>query len=865
MRRQIMTHNHHHGSPQAQPIFHHRPSTTTTTTTAAATTTSQAAPMLAIAATSTRSSTTGRDNDRKIAVEGDLATNLDGKKQGTTSSRHNRSHNLIDGKAKTTSSNNTNVAKQGSAVILQSSEMRRPTRNNNISSHHERMEIRSSQRINNRKHPHQPSHDNAAAAADEDGSDSSHTAMIDNHQAAAAAIAVADYDSNDYNESDTNDEDAGLQGYEIVIPNSRSGSISGGGDNDTDTDSNNAAAVVIPSRSNNGLKKDNHRHHRHRRSSRDRATKHASSTENKKEPSQQNDELSQQQLPPGYVYALREIITCNDPEAAAEEEEEEEKKEESSILLADDDDHNRKGRNSSITHPPRMITSQIVRTTESVYHQLEETTAGTVLCRPSIIGEGCSTSRSDARGLHFYASSDLNLESSSSSSLGDDGNTTTTTAKQQQSSLLIAAVSASYIQTKMMEGQGVKTNCPVIACAEEEGHGMANTDNSNDESSDTPKRRKKWRRFPGKLYGSMKKYLVRTKKKKKKEKENASRPVSATENTTKSGQRGLFDDKENTLPTKSKKSATSQYHPKMIINNGIIDWDHSRVDDCRIISQTSSFVTYSTAKSNSPAALKNNGGSSCNSKTTPNINSSSLGATIFGDEAVIHNRIQPINEIVCVDKSLGIYISESGLSASDCQNIINVSEFCASMRGGWSSYTYAKQTLGCRENDQLAFVCARPVMTACATIRKHLTMKGVSGIIGEEKNDDGLMLNGDNVAPGELSTTNDKSCKGGRNNSICDGGDSVGPSNSRPHPCRRKELVLDVREPHVVKYDTSKMERQKLDMHTDKSEWTFLIALSEGRGEDYGGGGTYFQALNSTVHLQRGQMLICEYTMLLFL
>ena len=43
---------------------------------------------------------------------------------------------------------------------------------------------------------------------------------------------------------------------------------------------------------------------------------------------------------------------------------------------------------------------------------------------------------------------------------------------------------------------------------------------------------------------------------------------------------------------------------------------------------------------------------------------------------------------------------------------------------------------------------------------------------------------------------------------------------------------------------------------SDKSVWTFLIALSEGRGEDYGGGGTYFQALNSTVHLQRSQMII---------
>lgn len=73
---------------------------------------------------------------------------------------------------------------------------------------------------------------------------------------------------------------------------------------------------------------------------------------------------------------------------------------------------------------------------------------------------------------------------------------------------------------------------------------------------------------------------------------------------------------------------------------------------------------------------------------------------------------------------------------------------------------------------------------------------------------------------------------------------------------RKSRLVLDAREPHVVKYDLSRMERQKLDMHTDRSVWTFIIALTEGRGQDYAGGGTFFEKLNATVHLQRGQMLI---------
>jgi hypothetical protein len=45
-------------------------------------------------------------------------------------------------------------------------------------------------------------------------------------------------------------------------------------------------------------------------------------------------------------------------------------------------------------------------------------------------------------------------------------------------------------------------------------------------------------------------------------------------------------------------------------------------------------------------------------------------------------------------------------------------------------------------------------------------------------------------------------------------------------------------------------------MHTDKSEWTFLIALSNGCGVDYEGGGTYFECLDATIHLQRGHALI---------
>ena len=86
---------------------------------------------------------------------------------------------------------------------------------------------------------------------------------------------------------------------------------------------------------------------------------------------------------------------------------------------------------------------------------------------------------------------------------------------------------------------------------------------------------------------------------------------------------------------------------------------------------------------------------------------------------------------------------------------------------------------------------------------------------------------------------------------------SVSPSSSSKESCpARRTLQLDDREPHIVKYDVTKKERQKLDMHTDKSEWTFLIALSNGCGVDYEGGGTYFECLDATVHIQRGHALI---------
>ena len=145
-----------------------------------------------------------------------------------------------------------------------------------------------------------------------------------------------------------------------------------------------------------------------------------------------------------------------------------------------------------------------------------------------------------------------------------------------------------------------------------------------------------------------------------------------------------------------------------------------------------------------------------------------------------------------VSKELNIFVVDSGLTPRECDGLVALTE--RECRGQYAAYTYAKQTLGCRDYPQLATACYPAVHRVTHAIQTSLSPK--------------------------------------------------------------LALKLDEREPHVVKYDISKKERQKLDMHTDKSEWTFLISLSDGCGLDYEGGGTYFEALEATIHVQRGHALV---------
>jgi len=172
---------------------------------------------------------------------------------------------------------------------------------------------------------------------------------------------------------------------------------------------------------------------------------------------------------------------------------------------------------------------------------------------------------------------------------------------------------------------------------------------------------------------------------------------------------------------------------------------------------------------------------------------------LYVDYSILNTRVEPVNKVAHIDQENKIYVCDIGLTSSQCDFIVKITEYCSS--GAYAAYTYAKQTLGCREHDELAAVCEWPVMRACSTIQKYL-----ESVSSEEDGCEGIV---------------------------------------------HRNLVLDEREPHVVKYDLSRVEHQKLDMHTDKSEWTFLISLSD----DYEGGGTYFESIDSTIHLQKGHAL----------
>mmetsp|Transcript_22163 Transcript_22163/g.54849 ORF Transcript_22163/g.54849 Transcript_22163/m.54849 type:complete len:564 (-) Transcript_22163:315-2006(-) len=197
------------------------------------------------------------------------------------------------------------------------------------------------------------------------------------------------------------------------------------------------------------------------------------------------------------------------------------------------------------------------------------------------------------------------------------------------------------------------------------------------------------------------------------------------------------------------------------------------------------------------------------------INNSQQEDASCGIYSTANMALPPKRDVVgwtTVSEKHNIYVVDLGLTSKSCNDIVTTTE--QACRGRYAAYTYAKQTLGCREYPFLAQAALGPVHSMVGAILQRF----------------------DGMGP-------DAKEKAKKNQAIL-------------KECYQQALQLDDREPHIVKYDTSKKERQKLDVHTDKSEWTFLIALSNGCGLDYDGGGTYFECLDATVHIQKGHALV---------
>lgn len=223
-------------------------------------------------------------------------------------------------------------------------------------------------------------------------------------------------------------------------------------------------------------------------------------------------------------------------------------------------------------------------------------------------------------------------------------------------------------------------------------------------------------------------------------------------------------------------------------------------------------------------------------------------------------------EWVTISEEHHIYVADVGMTAAQCDHLVNATE--QACRGTYAAYTYAKQTLGCREYPSLTEASLDPVHSIVHGITSRFGSDSPPRLPSEKciNNTGGTNAN---TKPSGSSNSKDQQLNVDTNIKATVSVDpstdvnhqrsasSASPTsaNNSTNIIQQIHLQLDDREPHIVKYDVTKKERQKLDMHTDKSEWTFLIALSNGCGVDYEGGGTYFECIDATVHVQRGHAL----------
>jgi len=336
-----------------------------------------------------------------------------------------------------------------------------------------------------------------------------------------------------------------------------------------------------------------------------------------------------------HIYALREIISstsngnnnvspttasCEEVQyvlVGSDNEEEEEKKECSRPIYNDINSTNeQKSVEEEEGEYPRIITSQIVKTNQDVYNQLECNTAGKLLCSCKQQHHVNSTNDYEADAeVMLTDTNGINFTACTASSIID---------QMKNIDVDIDCSSRDCTTLRMMK------NCP-ISFESSAGHQDQDTT-----TTALPTKKKKY--LPIRIYKSIKGICQRS-------------PIKRRR-------------------AKKKKKEQRKKKPKMVIKNGIIDWTRSEnLENCNNIDEHMLTVVFTTGSvhrdeergmkqqkkkkkkkgTNRKGKKGDRGGitlttSVCSSRdgtTAKPEERKTLGATIFSDESVINNTIKP--------------------------------------------------------------------------------------------------------------------------------------------------------------------------------------------------------------------------------
>ena len=336
---------------------------------------------------------------------------------------------------------------------------------------------------------------------------------------------------------------------------------------------------------------------------------------------------SKEAVGPGdHVYAVREIILCNSkPNNAVATAH--------GKLQGEEEEHN------NCYHYPRIITSQIVHVDEVTFQKLdmrksatssggEDSTTATVLCSHP------TAESSD----HLLNDNSVDSSSSSSSSsnaiIATDGsyfyNCTAKSIWDLWDQIMKEMIG--YDDEEESAGDAIKS-CPIAFVGQ-------NVINQKKKKGNENKKKNVWnmRNFPTRIYKCL-------------------------------GQKKKMTMSNMLKPSKKRTRKSKQKAPLMVINNGLIDWNSSSgIANCSniallmsSISCWSTLVTYTTTTASDTNTRNSSSSGSVGQLkkmkkkgrdtaiTKVDTSKISFGATIFSNEAVIYNSIQPSEYIYNVN------------------------------------------------------------------------------------------------------------------------------------------------------------------------------------------------------------------------